>query len=795
MKKSLVICVLSLVGMCSFSQSGMDYNGPVAGHWSGLEFPNAGASPGGIATNNNNSEKALGVFQSKVLPPVSFLEVNTDNAHMPFPLAGLSLSDVFSTNSGNAASFWRMKTSGTEYGLLYNNANAHFGIQATDAAGDIFFNAGGANERMRIFSNGIVSIGNAIIPPLNQDALRTFGPIQTAWPISSGANPQTTILYGYTPVTGNPFNAGSDGFRLRYDWDFLGTPNFDAFIIEKTDGQGFNPDGCIAFTNNGTTGAAANQVLTMMLAGNGRVGIGPNFGAGAALPQNRLEIESTAIDPYGLSGSGLRFNNLNCLSPTVPQCSPANPVFLSVDNDGDVILVNGAASTGIGAYCPPPGASNPLTNNYEIPFGNFNIYYPGQGLHGVAPTTTDAMGLGYTCSTSLPAKFSVLQDNSLSGGVGLATESTAGGSFINRDVSSAASKKFYGIEASSDGVQTPGLNISNIGGSFLASNGLENRAVQGRTGGAPPASGTNYAGHFSAAGPGLNSYGVYAKGVGASGNNYGVYGESGGSGNGYAIYGSNINSACLPNQWAGYFDGDVNINGSGCSGTYALTVNGSAFLSSGTLWSTSDKNFKKDIKKLENVTDKINKLTGYTYNFKTEEFPDKKFEKTEQIGLIAQELKEVFPQLVTTDAKGFMAVNYQGMVPVLLEAIKEQQKQINELKTLVKNSTVTNPNGAEEKAVNSVNLADIQSIILDQNVPNPFAEQTTISYTLTKGVQKAQMLFYNAEGKLINSSELKTTAGKGQLNVFASDLSNGIYTYTLVVDGKVIDSKRMLKGE
>lgn len=94
----------------------------------------------------------------------------------------------------------------------------------------------------------------------------------------------------------------------------------------------------------------------------------------------------------------------------------------------------------------------------------------------------------------------------------------------------------------------------------------------------------------------------------------------------------------------------------------------------------------------------------------------------------------------------------------------------------------------------NVDLKDGQSIVLDQNVPNPFAEQTTINYFLPENVSKAQILFYNAQGKLIQSTEL-TQKGKGQLNVFASDLTNGIYTYTLVVDGKIIETKKMMKQQ
>ena len=91
-----------------------------------------------------------------------------------------------------------------------------------------------------------------------------------------------------------------------------------------------------------------------------------------------------------------------------------------------------------------------------------------------------------------------------------------------------------------------------------------------------------------------------------------------------------------------------------------------------------------------------------------------------------------------------------------------------------------------------VELNDAQTIVLQKNSPNPFAERTSISYYLPDNTGKAQILFYNAQGKLIQSAEI-IQKGKGTLNVFASDLSNGVYTYTLVVDGKIIETKKMIK--
>jgi hypothetical protein len=59
-------------------------------------------------------------------------------------------------------------------------------------------------------------------------------------------------------------------------------------------------------------------------------------------------------------------------------------------------------------------------------------------------------------------------------------------------------------------------------------------------------------------------------------------------------------------------------------------------------------------------------------------------------------------------------------------------------------------------------------------------------------VQRAQMLFYDHNGRLINTVDLNGT-GAGQLQVFANDLSNGVYQYVLVVDGEIMESKKMVK--
>ena len=98
----------------------------------------------------------------------------------------------------------------------------------------------------------------------------------------------------------------------------------------------------------------------------------------------------------------------------------------------------------------------------------------------------------------------------------------------------------------------------------------------------------------------------------------------------------------------------------------------------GDLTEISDARYKKNISSFAGALNKVRQLRGVTYNWL-----DEKKGTTEQIGFIAQELEKVFPQLVRTNKDGYKSVAYSHVVPVLVEAIKEQQQQIDELKKLV----------------------------------------------------------------------------------------------------------------
>ncbi len=139
---------------------------------------------------------------------------------------------------------------------------------------------------------------------------------------------------------------------------------------------------------------------------------------------------------------------------------------------------------------------------------------------------------------------------------------------------------------------------------------------------------------------------------------------------------------------------------------YELYVNGDAWATQG--WhEPSDIRFKKNIKIINNALDKVLSLRGTTFEFRTDEFENLNFPKGKKYGFIAQELKEVLPEVVNKGSDGYYAINYSGIIPVLAQAIKEQQKiikeqskkisnfevELNQIKAMLNNSTSNkNPN-------------------------------------------------------------------------------------------------------
>ena len=113
---------------------------------------------------------------------------------------------------------------------------------------------------------------------------------------------------------------------------------------------------------------------------------------------------------------------------------------------------------------------------------------------------------------------------------------------------------------------------------------------------------------------------------------------------------------------------------------YGLSVNGNVFALG--YFIPSDLKLKTNIQNVQNPLKLLTQVTGVTYDWESNHTALKS-NKSKQIGFIAQDLEKVFPEIVKEDANGIKAVNYIKIIPVIVEAIKEQQTQIEQQTELI----------------------------------------------------------------------------------------------------------------
>ena len=204
----------------------------------------------------------------------------------------------------------------------------------------------------------------------------------------------------------------------------------------------------------------------------------------------------------------------------------------------------------------------------------------------------------------------------------------------------------------------------------------------------------------------------------------------------------------------------------------------------------SDRNAKTNIMPLgKGSLGKICKLNGYSFNWKDDENGKR------DVGLIAQEVEEVFPEIVKTiDSTGGKLLSYTSMIPYLIEAIKEQQEKITELEKII-----TKKDAYESSELKSTSLFTEEESIespasLSQNKPNPFSSETRIEMFVPQSVANATLYVYDLQGKQVKSI---TVTGRGATfeTIHGSELQAGLYIYSLVTDGKLVGSKQMVLTE
>ena len=112
-----------------------------------------------------------------------------------------------------------------------------------------------------------------------------------------------------------------------------------------------------------------------------------------------------------------------------------------------------------------------------------------------------------------------------------------------------------------------------------------------------------------------------------------------------------------------------------------VVINGE--LESDTSRISSDLRLKKEIRPLESSLEKVLKLKGVSYEWRAEDYPDRGFSKRKQIGLVAQDVEEIIPELVNTNGSGFKSISYDRLTAVLVEAVKELKLENEQLKALL----------------------------------------------------------------------------------------------------------------
>lgn len=278
-----------------------------------------------------------------------------------------------------------------------------------------------------------------------------------------------------------------------------------------------------------------------------------------------------------------------------------------------------------------------------------------------------------------------------------------------------------------------------------------------------------------------------------SGYNYGVYGALQGIKNGAGIFGT---ATTAPNpqingKYAGYFQGDTYVTG---------------ILTAGQITTLSDARYKSNIQQINaTALAKITALNPVQYTMLSGEAiafanteptdttstmtmitSNEDLSKANQIhyGLLAQEVKELYPELVYEDSAGVMSINYTELIPLLIQAVQDLSEQVSALSG---SSSATRKQAPKQQESNTESIA----ATLHQNTPNPFTEVTTISYVIPLEVQQASIYIYNMLGEQLGKYDI-SVFGDGNVTISANELYAGTFLYSLVVDGKLIDTKQMI---
>ncbi|MFL5788780.1 MAG: tail fiber domain-containing protein [Flavisolibacter sp.] len=254
----------------------------------------------------------------------------------------------------------------------------------------------------------------------------------------------------------------------------------------------------------------------------------------------------------------------------------------------------------------------------------------------------------------------------------------------------------------------------------------------------------------------------------------------------YNIIATNIQTGF----WWGIFHSPTGELSLGLNGGFR----GSFDPTTGAYTSISDARLKTNIKPMESVLDKINQLKPSSYQFKDA--------KNKQLydGFIAQDVEKIFPNLVyhieDMGKKEVYTMNYSGFGVIAIKAIQELQEEIKTQKQETQDQmlALTDKIKHLESIIEKLAPGQFQSVTtasMEQNSPNPARTATSIGYSIPTNNGSAQLQLIDNLGRTVKTIQLNSS---GRINLDLSSLSSGTYTYSLVVDGKVVETKKLVKA-
>ena len=302
-------------------------------------------------------------------------------------------------------------------------------------------------------------------------------------------------------------------------------------------------------------------------------------------------------------------------------------------------------------------------------------------------------------------------------------------------------------------------------------------------------------GVVGSSGAGTKTIGLYGS-ISSTSLGAGVYGT---------VYSNGWGSALTSGIYAGFFDGNVKVTGTvngqiigagaylgDASGSSSLSGSGLSLRSSSVASSLSGLNvttYQKERPETPEMTDNIfDDMDIDSLHRGEEPEPDvliEQFYDKTHFALDADRLEEAFPDLVYVRKDGSKAINYVEMIPLLVQSINELSAEIEVLKGQT----------SEGAAGKTRSTTEIQGSLksqnkLYQNTPNPFKEQTVIRFSLADDVQNAAICIFDMTGKTIK--KLPVSSGMESVSIGGYELGEGMFLYSLVVNGQEIDTKRMI---